>query len=66
MSTIFTVVKTTTYGAWAYNPYIESVVLKAFRSLADAEAFESDCYKTNKPLPGNIVEFSVDEVEFEE
>ena len=65
--TIYTVVQTTTYGAWSYNPYIETFVLKAFRNLADAEAFESDCWKANNLVSGSYsTEFTVKEVELEE
>lgn len=67
MSTIYVVTKTTTYGASSYNPWPETVTLKAFRSLADAEEFESDCWKNKKSsVPGAVTEFLVEEVDFDE
>jgi hypothetical protein len=65
-STIYTVVQVTSYGACSFSRYTETFVLKAFRNLADAEAFESDCWKTNNPEPDQDNEFTVKEVELEE
>jgi hypothetical protein len=66
MSTIYVVTKTTTHGYLSYDPWDETCVLKAFRSLADAVAFENDCYKNRVKGGGNSIEFRVEDIEFDE